>query len=292
MRLAHLILVHNNPAQLERLVKRLICPATDIYIHLDKKCAIADYIHLQELENVFFIKARVRITWGNFSVVRATLNSMAEMLNSGNQYSHINLLSGADYPLKNAGTIQDFLFANNNKSFMRYRHVYNEWNESRSRFTLYSLGDYNFPFKYSVQRLLNKFLEERKLPNGLQPYGFSQWFTLTPICVRYVIDYLEKNHRVKRFFRMTWGVDELIFQTILINSHLKDTIVNDHLRYIRFVRKASSPDTLTIADKEILVRSGKFYARKFRDDVDHVILDYLDEVVEKQVPFRNVLGIT
>jgi len=287
MRLAHLILVHNNPPQLERLVKRLICPATDIYIHLDKKCDISGYIHLQALENVFFIKARVTVTWANFSVMRATLNAMAEILRSGKQYSHINLLSGADYPLKSAGTIRDFLFANTDKSFMRYRHVYNEWEEARSRFTLYSLGDYNFPLKYNAQRLLNKIRGERKLPNGLQPYGFSQWLTITPVCAQYVIDYLEENPRVERFFRMCWGADELVFQTVLINSHLKDTIVNDHLRYIRFVKRASSPDTLTMADKEILVNSGKFYARKFSGDVDADILDYLDEVVEKEIPVGN-----
>ena len=37
MRLAHLILVHSNPLQTERLVKRLLFDKTDVYIHLDKK---------------------------------------------------------------------------------------------------------------------------------------------------------------------------------------------------------------------------------------------------------------
>ena len=103
---------------------------------------------------------------------------------------------------------------------------------------------------------------------------------MTPECAAYVIQYLEENDNVRRFFRMTWGADELVFQTILLNSPLKSKLVNDHLRYIKFKKKASSPEILTIADKDTLINSDKFYARKFDAGVDDKILDLLDEVVE------------
>jgi len=280
MRLAHLILAHDRPLQLERLIKRLIYADTDIYIHLDGKCDMAAYSQVQGLENVFFIANRTTITWANYSMVTATINSFSEILNTGNTYSHINLLSGRDYPLKDAGTIQQFLFDNPDTTFMRYKHVYKDWEETTSRFNLYSFGDYEFPFKYKIQGILNKVLPARKLPNKLEPYGFSQWFTITPVCAKYVIDYLEKHRAVKRFFRMTWGVDELVFQTILLNSPLKDKVVNNHLRYIKFKNKASNPDILTLADKDALIASGKFYARKFDAEVDEKILDYLDEMAD------------
>ena len=77
---------------------------------------------------------------------------------------------------------------------------------------------------------------------------------------------------------MTWAVDELIFQTILLNSEFKDSIVNDHLRYIKFLKGDSRPQTLTIKDADILVTSGKFYARKFDPSKDTAILDYLDQI--------------
>ena len=79
---------------------------------------------------------------------------------------------------------------------------------------------------------------------------------------------------------MTWGVDELVFQTVLLNSHLRDSIVNDHLRYIKFFRGGSSPKILTMEDADILVKSNKFYARKFNPAIDSEILDYLDRVIE------------
>ena len=46
MKLAHLILAHNNPMQLERLVKRLSHPDADVYIHLDSKTDVADFNHI------------------------------------------------------------------------------------------------------------------------------------------------------------------------------------------------------------------------------------------------------
>ena len=64
MRLAYLILAHGNKQQLERLVKSLIYPNTDIYIHLDTKSGISEFADLALLEGVFFIKKR---TIGNFT---------------------------------------------------------------------------------------------------------------------------------------------------------------------------------------------------------------------------------
>ena len=278
-----MILAHNNPQQLGRLVTRLVSPRSDTYIHLDGKVDINQYIHIEKLENVFFIKNRTEVTWANYSMMTATLTSFEEILGKGIEYSHLNLLSGHDYALKKASVVEDFLFKNADKTFMRYRSIEDEWQESLSRFTKYHLGDYNFPLKFRVQVLMNKILPAKKLPNGLKPYGFSQWLTITPVCAQYAIDYLKNNPKLVRFFRLTWAVDELLFQTILLNSNLKDTIVNDHLRYIKFIPKDYSPKTLTMDDAELLVNSGKFYARKFNPQVDSKIFDYLDTNADKEV---------
>ena len=64
MRLAHLILAHNNPQQLERLVKRLNHADADVYIHLDAKAPIAEYETIKDLPNTFFVKKRINVVWG------------------------------------------------------------------------------------------------------------------------------------------------------------------------------------------------------------------------------------
>src|SRR5471030_579261 len=109
MKLAHLILAHNEPKQLERLVTRLAHPDATVYIHLDKKTDIIPFAHLKEYENVVFVKDRVKVYWGTYNIVDATLNGFKEIISSGHRYDHINLLSGQDYPLKSQQHIHDFL---------------------------------------------------------------------------------------------------------------------------------------------------------------------------------------
>ena len=280
-KLSYLILAYDNPIQLERLVRRLVFKNTDIFIHIDKKSNIKLFKYLTDIPNVYLIKKRSSIIWGNYSMIDATLISFAEILNTYSNYSHINLLSGQDYPLKNNATIQKFLFENPDKSFMRYRSIVDEWQESIPRLMKYNLGDYSIPFKYKIQWLLNKYLPAKKIPLKLKPYGFSQWITITPVCAKYVIDFLEKNKSVKQFFKTTWAVDELLFQTILLNSPLKNKIINDHLRYIKFIKNAARPITLTTSDADTLKNTNKFFARKFSISEDSKILDYLDTIIDE-----------
>lgn len=278
IKLAHLILAHSTQPQLERLIDRLKHNNADIYIHVDKKADINKFEGISKLANVFFIKKRINVEWGNYNMIEATLNSFEEILSVNQKYSHINLLSAQDYPLTGAQHIHDFLSANVDKTYMRWYLIPDEWDEPINRISKYSFGDYKFRGKHQLQTLFNKVLPARKPPANLKMYGRSQWLTITPVCAQYVIDYLKRNNGVRRFFKQTWACDELVFQTILVNSHLKDTLVNDHLRYIKFKRGDSRPKTLTMDDAVELTASGKFYARKFDKNVDEQIFNYLDSL--------------
>jgi hypothetical protein len=279
MRLAHLILVHNNPAQLERLLKKMIYSCSDVYIHVDKKSNLTPFEYLKLLPNVYFIKNRKSVGWGNYSMVEATLISMQEILDTQIEYSHINLLSGQDYLLKRMDEIEAFYFVNPEKSFMAYLSINEEWQDAKKRLIKYNLGDLSLPFKFAAQIIVNAFLPNRKIPQNLKPYGRSQWITITPACILYVIEFLRKQPAVLNFFKWTWAVDEIIFQTILLNSPLKETIVNDNKRYIKFENNELNPKILTIADADTLMQSGKFFARKFSIQKDSQILDFIDNAL-------------
>lgn len=278
MRLAHLLLIHSNPQQTRRLASRLSHADADIYIHLDAKADINDFKSLEDIGNVFFISKRQSVFWGNYSMIEATLNSFEEILQTNKSYSHINLLSGQDYPLKSAAEIQSFLFANADKTYIRWFAIPQDWDEPVSRLQKYNFGDLNIPGKHQLQQLANKLLPPKKIPHNLQIYGRSQWFTITLACARYTIDFLKNNPRIRRFFLLTWAADELVFQTVLLNSPLRDSLVNDHLRYIKFKRGDSRPQTLTATDIDALLSSGKFYARKFDAAVDVSVMDELDKL--------------
>ncbi len=275
MKLAHLILAHNNPLQLERMVKRLYSPKAYIFIYLDLKADMKEFENICKLPNVQFIKNRIYVGWGNYSIIEATLIGMKEILATGINFSHINLLSGNDYPLKSASEIEDYFFANTGKTFMWYDKIFNDWPDGQVRMQHYSLADYNFKGRYHVAKLLSKILPARKLPENYVAYGRAQWLTITPECASYVIDFIEKKSDFRRYFKMTWCVDEVFFQTILCNSPLAGTIVNDFRRYV-LLDPGCKPITLTMAHAEDLISSGKFYARKFDANIDSAILDFLD----------------
>ena len=262
---------------LERLVKRLQHPASHIYIHLDAKANINDFEYLKTYKNVWLVSKNIKTEWGNFSLVQATLNGFEHILNTSINYTHINLLSGQDYPLKSIEHITQFFFANPNKTYLSALAIdEGQWDDGIARLQKYSFGDYSFPGKYRLHNLVNKILPARKIPGNLKPYGRSQWFTMNVACAKYCVDYIKKHPRLKRFFRMTWAADEVFFQIILCNSELMTELVNDNLRFIDQYGMYR-PAIFRSVDVPKLLSSGKFFARKFDDDLDNEVFDLIDQ---------------
>lgn len=277
MRLAHLILAHGQPEQLERLLHRLQHPNADIYIHLDKKTDPAPFEHLANIENIYFIKNNIKVYWGTYAIVKATLNSFGEIINSGRNYQYLNLLSGQDYPLRPQQQFHDFLSQNPGKAFMNYLLFDTEWLEALPRVQSYHFNNYHLPGRYILQELANKILGKRKMPNDMIPVGRSQWFTIAMDCVKYLHHHWYSTPKLRQFVKLTWGPDEFIFQTILYNSRFKEVMQNNDLRYIDWSGGGVSPKMLTIADTEALTTSGQYFARKFDMSKDAAILDKIDE---------------
>src|ERR1700744_5360518 len=107
MRIAHLILTHKNPQQLESLIKALDHPAFDFYIHVDKKVDQAPFYFLTRKKNVFFIEDRVRIYWAGYGTIQATLNGFRQILLK--RYDYINVTSGQDFPLQSPADIYQYI---------------------------------------------------------------------------------------------------------------------------------------------------------------------------------------
>lgn len=277
MRLAHLILAHRGPEQADRLIKKLWHEDTDFYIHVDLKSDIKDFLPLGQIQNVFFIKERVAVYWGSYSLVKATVNGIKQILHSLRKYSYINLMSAQDYPLQSPPNIHLFFKEHPGKAFMHCLSVNDEWQEAIPRLARYHLTNYRFIGRYTVEKILNKILPTRKIPLSLIPVGRSQWFTITPVHAEYIVNFLKEHKKVERFFKLTWAPDEIIFQTILCNSAYKKDIVNDNLVYTDWSEGRASPKALTMNDAEALMNSGKLFARKFVMP-DNGILAYIDKI--------------
>ncbi len=279
MPIAYLILAHANPPQLQRLVQKLSTNQTDIYIHIDAKANLADFIKITALPNVYFVTKREKVYWGAYSIVQATVNGFEQMLASGKPYDYITLLSGQDYPLKSNTAIINFFKANTNRAFMEFYSVNDVWQEAIPRLTKYYLTNYPFAGSTKVETLLNKVLPKRQPPKDLVFVGRSQWFSITLEHVKYIVTTLATNHSLRRYFSFTWGSDEFVFQTLLYNSPFKAQMVNDNLRYIDWSAGGASPKTFTMADADTLLQTDKLFARKFNEATDVEILNTIDAAI-------------
>lgn len=81
--------------------------------------------------------------------------------------------------------------------------------------------------------------------------------------------------RYERFFRHSFIPDESFFQTVIMNSDFRGTVVNDYLRTINMQPKGVQ--IFRERDYDFLVNSGGLFARKFDEAVDPVFLDRLEQ---------------
>jgi len=100
--------------------------------------------------------------------------------------------------------------------------------------------------------------------------------TLSTDCAAYVADFMNSNNKLRRFIRFTWGPDEFVIPTLIMNSKFRPTVINDNFYYIDWSKGGSNPKTLTVEDFEKIKYSGKLLARKFDIQQDRMILDMLD----------------
>lgn len=279
MKVAVIILCHKNLINVDRLAKTFPEDEFDIYIHIDKKTR-EDYIFRGE--NITLVKDRINVIWGNFSQVESTLSSIKDILESGNLYSHVWLISGQDYPIKTSKYFIDF-FENNqknsymemmNKKSVEYRHfmkrvdIYyphwmmkNHWiNKVFKKIWIYISGGENKT--YSL-------LKRKKVLIENFCFG-SSWWCLNFDDLKIIYDYTIKNYDLLyNFFNHTCAPDECFFQTLYHNLIKKE--VQNNLTYVDWSQNLRNPKILNIEDALSLKNSKCLIARKFDENSEKLI---------------------
>jgi hypothetical protein len=276
MKIAHLILTHKkDPAQLERLIHALDHPSCDLFIHVDKKTPIDSFVHLTKKPNIFLVANRVPVFWAGYGTVQATLNGFREILARG-KYQYINVLSGQDFPLRSAGQFVGFLQQKRSTEFITCESIDGAWRSAARRIREYHLINWKIPGKFKIERIVNRILPKRKFPLDYAIVGRSNWFTISSEAVTYILDFLEKNPAVVRYFKYCWGADEFIFATVLYNSPFRNHI-EENLTFVDWTdRTDGHPRVLGQEDFHTLRSSTKFFARKFDAGHDKEIIHLLE----------------
>lgn len=303
MKLAYIILAHRYGQQVVRLVHRLNTSDASFVIHLDSKMDAADAgaVHrgLVALPNVAYLP-RVDGGWGTWPIVQATLDALQLILRRYPQTDYAVLLSGQSYPLRSNAVIAATLARLGGRTSMTHKPVpRTDWPHDGldriEKWHFYWRGrHFVAPERRDFQHpILKPFLEtswgalmallpaKRRFPAGYAPYGGSQWWCMGRQAIEYVCNFVEHNRRFVRYFHYTYIPDEMFFQTVLINSPLRDQVIDDDLHYIDW-SKPVRPATLTVADFEAMLDSPDLFARKFDASVDGRVLDLLDAHIDQE----------
>jgi hypothetical protein len=276
--IAYLIRAHHRPHQLARLVDRLRTPNARFFVHVSARTSDETYAAMRDaLEGSPDVRwlPRVRTYYGGFSLVRATLVGVDAILREEPLPSHAVVLSGQDYPLRPAAEIEQHFAARPGTSFLEHFRlpVADRWpgeNGGLDRIR----GYYLERFSYRT-RLLRVPFVRRRFPAGLTPYGGSAWTALAANALLEIDRFAKENRRVLDFFRHVNIPDEIVVPTILMNSPIRDSVLNEEIHYVRWPGGAH-PATFTRHDLDRLMASGKLFARKFDLHADEQVLDLLD----------------
>ncbi len=280
MRVACIIMAHKGPQQIERFIKKFSGHPFDFFIHIDKKINNQPFEYLADLPQVNFITDRVAVQWASYSYIVAILHSLKEILGNQIRYDYISIMSGQDYPIKPVSDIYNKIEKNPERNFICYDEGDEWWTHAISRINKYHFTNFGFRGRYRLQFFLNALLPDRKFPLPYKLYGGpkAMCMTLSNECAKYVLNFIESNKKLRRFMRFTWGPDEFIVPTIIMNSRFKETVINNNFYYIDWSKGGVNPKTLLMEDYPFLLSSDKMLARKFDTSVDEVILDMLDKM--------------
>ncbi|KAJ1445241.1 core-2/I-branching enzyme-domain-containing protein [Pelagophyceae sp. CCMP2097] len=306
VRIAYLLIVHEEPKAIERLVDALDEPLHNFVLHVDGKAASAATFDAMQLfaakrPNVHIMEhGRQNISWGGFNIVRATLNGLDYILDHlANDFDYVATVSGYTYPLVANHVIRETL-----ASFP----ADTEFLEVRPQ--------PNVPQPRAWHQFVECDNKMRRIwrlqpPAGVSMFMGSQWMVVTKQFAEYVthrrtpatahhFDRAAGGSFAARYEEYATGVmvaDENYFVTVLKNSPFCNRHENTNFLHVQFDRwehdKAvannnkclqpnpqhcgRSPTTLTLDYLPVLDLGGAMFARKFDARHDAAILDAIDE---------------
>jgi hypothetical protein len=279
MNVVYILPVHKSADQVLRLLARLQSDQALFVVHVDAKAPASVEQRLRqgtrELPSVHFLE-RKPCYWAGFGIVDVALRAIEHCLKQRIDFDYAFFVTGQDYPLRPAESIERFLDGAGGASFVNHWKLPTPYwgaDGGLARIQRWHL--------VSRTALHLRVPWPRRVPGGLAPFGGEAHWCLARQAAEYVADVVRRDRRLVRFFEHVLHPDEILVQTLLMNSELAATVVDDHLRYIDW-SAVPGPKILTSDDFAAVTSSGKLFARKFDVTRDATILDLLDDHIEAQ----------
>jgi len=280
MKQVFLIAAHKDAGQLNALVEQLRDDDFLIYVHLDAKGAI-DPSEVHPAARL--VGDRVAVHWGSFGQVRATLNSLAQIVAEVPDFDKLLFLSAQDFPLLSNPALKAALAALRQHELIdtvaigrapgqwavayRYQYFHREDGGKLLRLAC-SLAN----------RAMRACGRRRRLPAGLDPYGGSSWWALSRGCVCELLERVRREPGIARFFGSVLCADEIFFQTLVMNSRFRERVLSENFRYVQWPEQgARNPKILDEHDFERIAASKAHFCRKVDSRASAALLARLAE---------------
>ena len=292
MKHAFLVIAHSEVYILNILLNQLQHPDITIFVHCDYKSELAYEIEkLTETYGGIYIKDRISVYWGTDSQIKCELKMFKTAFSGGYDYYH--LVSGADLLVKPVSEFLSFIEKHSGQEFFSVD------SDLDNMYNAYIKMNYHYFFlkKYKgkslisrVSRKLSKLLVQiqrligfRRVKDGdIKLFKGHNWVSLTNHAVGYI---LSKEDWITKRFQRTFCPDEIYKQTILMNSHFADNrFVSDDLEQSSNLRlidwNRGTPYLWRAVDKEQLLTTSNFIARKFSTNEDKSVIDWLSTEIK------------
>jgi Core-2/I-Branching enzyme len=200
-------------------------------------------------------------------------------------------LSGQDYPLRSNDEIVSFFEQHPGHSFVEFKPLTDPGlgQYGRGRISCWWLlvkGRYlpvpgvkafsNHALSLLWNNTVARAPVRRSFLPGLTPYGGSAWWCLSAERARRTMNYVATHPEFSRFYDRVFIPDEQFFNTIVGNDPDNGDVLNQNLHYIDWEGMGSHPRSLTEADLERMLSSGRLFGRKFEHG--SAVLNHLDEI--------------
>jgi hypothetical protein len=93
-----------------------------------------------------------------------------------------------------------------------------------------------------------------------------------------VINFCDRHISLMKFMETVRFPEEMLFQTLLMNSEFSGDCINDDLRFVKWIHGKSNPEILDEHHFEEIRNAGsKFFARKFDAERSARLITLLNE---------------
>ena len=110
-------------------------------------------------------------------------------------------------------------------------------------------------------------------------YNGLGWFSFTRGAVEEIVEYIQLHRKVVDF---TFAPDEVIFQSIILNSDKNYKVINNNLRFTLWSNdeEVGSSDILTEQHYQSLINSDAFFARKIEPARSEKLIKMINNYIQ------------